>query len=244
VRLLCLGAALVACVLATGVARADDIETTRKLREHYARGTTLFDLGRYDEAIKEFEAAYETRNDPTLLYNIGQSHRLAHRPQQAIHFYKAYLAREPNAPTRARVEERIIELERQLPAQPQQLQPQPGQQQLITTPMRTVDKPAAPRRPVRPRLVAGIGLGVVGLGLTVGGIVLAVLSGHASDQLTAANTNHLPYDPRLYSTYQNDGIAGGIMLGLGVAALGSGGVLIGLDVKRERARRGDVAFNF
>src|SRR5205807_6498907 len=102
----------------------------------------------------------------------------------------------------------------------------------------------APRRPLRPRLVGGIALGVVGLGLTVGGIVLTVLAGHASDQLTAANTNHLPYDPHLYSTYQNDGIAGGIMLGVGVAALGSGGALIGLDVKRERARRGNLAFNF
>jgi tetratricopeptide (TPR) repeat protein len=237
-----IGAALLACLLATtSVARADEGEASRQLRAHYAKGTTLFDLGRFDEAIKEYEAAYQAKNDPTLLYDIAQAHRLAHRPEAAIHFYKAYLAREPEASNRARVEERIIELERQLAA-PSTITPPPAPPPLTTT-RATVTAPA-PRRPARPRLVAGIGLGVVGLGLTVGGIVLTVLAGHASDQLTAANAQHLAYDPHLYSTYQSDSIAGGIMLGVGVAALGSGGALIGLDITRERARRGKLAFNF
>jgi tetratricopeptide (TPR) repeat protein len=234
-----LAVALLACLVAVSAARADEADTSRALRERYARGTTLFDLGRYDEAIKEYEAAYELRNDPTLLYDIAQAHRLAHRPEPAIHFYKAYLAREPTSPIRRRVEERIIELERQLPAA--ETTPAPA----TTTGARLrLASATAPRRPGRARLGAGIGLGAVGLGLTVGGIVLVALSGHAADQLTAANLSHLPYDPHLYSTYQTDAIAGGIMIGVGVAALGTGGALIGLDIKRERARRGGVAFNF
>jgi tetratricopeptide (TPR) repeat protein len=232
--------AVLVCLVAMSVARADDTETSRGLREHYARGTTLFDLGRYDEAIREYEAAYELRNDPTLLYDIAQAHRLAHRPEAAVRFYKAYLAREPNSPIRERVEERIIELQKLLPPT---VTTQPAPRPTATD-TAELTRPAAARRTVRVRLGAGIGLGVVGLGLTVGGIVLVALSGHASDQLTAANNAHLAYDPHLYSTYQNDAIAGGIMVGVGVLALGAGGTLIGLDIRRERARRGDLAASF
>jgi len=83
-------------------------------REHYQKGTAFYDLGKYDEAIKEFEAAYEIKNDPALLYNLAQSYRLAGNAEQALHFYRTYLRRVPKVANRAEIEERITALEQQV----------------------------------------------------------------------------------------------------------------------------------
>jgi tetratricopeptide (TPR) repeat protein len=101
-------------LLALGApARAEDAGSAR---EHYQKGTSFYDLGRYAEAIKEFEAAYEIKNDPALLYNLAQSHRLAGNSEQALHFYRTYLRYVPNAKNRAEIEDRIKQLD-QLVAQ-------------------------------------------------------------------------------------------------------------------------------
>ncbi len=102
---------VLALVLALGAplaARADDAATAR---EHYQRGTSYYDLGKYPEAIKEFEAAYEIKNDPALLYNLAQSNRLAGNSEQALHFYRTYLRYVPKAKNRAEIEERITQLD-------------------------------------------------------------------------------------------------------------------------------------
>ena len=83
-------------------------------KEHYVRGTSYYDLGKYDEAIKEFEAAYQLKNDPAFLYNLAQSYRLAGNAERALHFYRTYLRYMPKAPNRAENEDRIAALERQM----------------------------------------------------------------------------------------------------------------------------------
>ena len=110
--ILVLAVALVA-LAAPLSARADDAATAR---EHYQKGTSFYDLGRYNEAIKEFEAAYEIKNDPALLYNLAQSNRLAGNSEQALHFYRTYLRYVPAAKNHAEIEDRIKQLD-QLVAQ-------------------------------------------------------------------------------------------------------------------------------
>src|SRR4051812_40977344 len=68
-----------------GGAPADPAAATAK--EHYLKGGRFYDLGKYDDAIREFEAAYENRPDPAFLYNLAQSHRLAGHNNDAIRFY-------------------------------------------------------------------------------------------------------------------------------------------------------------
>jgi len=89
-------------------------ETQKKqaAKEHYEVATRFFDLGKYGEAIQEYEAAYLLVPDPNLLYNIGQAYRLWDRPEEAVRSYKNYLRNRPDAPNRAEVERRIAELER------------------------------------------------------------------------------------------------------------------------------------
>ena len=47
---------IVVFVLSVSTTSAKDVSVAR---EHYQRGTKLYDLQRYEEAAKEYEAAYE-----------------------------------------------------------------------------------------------------------------------------------------------------------------------------------------
>ena len=93
--------------LSAGVARGDDQGTAR---DHYIKGTRAYELGLYDEAIAEYMAAYKAKDDPALLFNLGQAHRLAGHPAEALRFYKTYLAKLPEANNRADVESKIRDL--------------------------------------------------------------------------------------------------------------------------------------
>jgi tetratricopeptide (TPR) repeat protein len=123
-------APVLACLLAfltfsvAAPARADD---SASAREHYQKGTSFYDLGKYPEAIKEFEAAYQIKNDPALLYNLAQSNRLAGNSEQALHFYRTYLRYVPKVANRAEIEDRIKQLD-QLVAQKNAAQTAPPTQ--------------------------------------------------------------------------------------------------------------------
>jgi len=103
-RLLC-GVLLLSCSIASG----DD--ATSAARDHYKRGSSLFDLGRFGEAAREFEAAYEAKNDPALLYNLGQAYRADGQYSKALVAYKAFLRKSDDASRRPDVEARITELQ-------------------------------------------------------------------------------------------------------------------------------------
>ncbi|HEX4403517.1 MAG TPA: tetratricopeptide repeat protein [Polyangia bacterium] len=103
--------AVVLLLAASTVARADDVAAAASAREHYQKATSYYDLGKYAEAIKEFEAAYEIKNDPALLYNLAQSNRLAGNPEQALHFYRTYLRYVPHPANRVEIDDRIKQLE-------------------------------------------------------------------------------------------------------------------------------------
>jgi hypothetical protein len=108
-------------------ARAADKDDKAAAREHYEKGTSFYDLGRYPEAIKEFEAAYELKKDPALLFNLAQAYRLAGNAEQALHFYKTYLRYVPRPPNKAEIDDRIAALEKQVAEHPQtQTQPPPA----------------------------------------------------------------------------------------------------------------------
>src|SRR5438270_13526903 len=102
------GVVVVATVLTmmmAGVAHADDAIDARS---HFERGTTYYDLGRFTEAAHEYEAAYEIRHEPVLLFNIGQAYRFAHEYNKAVIAFRSYLRHLPNADNRSEVEARIV----------------------------------------------------------------------------------------------------------------------------------------
>ena len=90
-------------------ARADEAADAR---EHFQKGRTLYDVGRFDDAAREFEAAYQIKADPVLLYNLAQAYRFAGKSQPALIAYRSYLRNQPDARNRAQVEASIAELQR------------------------------------------------------------------------------------------------------------------------------------
>ena len=95
------------CAPVTASAQDKEADNKAAAKEHWSRGTSFYDLGRYDQAITEFEAAYQLKNDPAFLFNLAQAYRMAGKHERAVHFYKTYLRYVPKAPNRADIEEKI-----------------------------------------------------------------------------------------------------------------------------------------
>jgi len=89
---------------------ADD-PATRAARRHFERGEKLFALGRFDDALEEYQTAFDAKPLPGFLYNIGQCYRNLGDYDQAIFSFKKYLKLDPDAPNREAVERLIEELE-------------------------------------------------------------------------------------------------------------------------------------
>jgi tetratricopeptide (TPR) repeat protein len=77
----------------------------------YEQAVALFDAGRFDAALPEFQAAYQRRQMPWLLINIGRTlHRLG-RPREALDYYARFSAAEPrpDAETKERLEKYVAQ---------------------------------------------------------------------------------------------------------------------------------------
>jgi tetratricopeptide (TPR) repeat protein len=106
-----------AAMLTSAPARADE-DATEQARQHYAKGKQAFDLGKWDDAIAEFEDAYRLRSDPTFLFNMAQAYRRKGDLQRALDLYKNYLIENPDSPKRNDIERRIRTLEKEMKNQP------------------------------------------------------------------------------------------------------------------------------
>lgn len=80
-------------------------------RNHYGQGVKLFEAGRFEAALPEFQAAYERRQMPWLLINMGRTlHRLG-RAREALDYYQRFKQAEskPDAETLERLEKYIAQ---------------------------------------------------------------------------------------------------------------------------------------
>src|SRR5690606_19310218 len=108
IRLAFTCAALV-CLAAPALAQPTG--NKQKALELYEQGNTQYNLGRWQEAIDLFTRAYEAYSAPEFLFNIAQAHRQAGNCDDAVFFYRRYLANKPDAPNRTEVEGFIKDLE-------------------------------------------------------------------------------------------------------------------------------------
>src|SRR5262245_49390539 len=80
------------------VARADETTELSSAREHYRMAAKLYDLGRYLEAAKEYEAAYLAKEDTAFLFNMAQAYRLGGDYANALRAYRAFRRHVANPP--------------------------------------------------------------------------------------------------------------------------------------------------
>src|SRR5215471_8967991 len=102
-----------ALLASTGQAQAQMTQAQKdEVKLHYQRATRAYDLQKYQEAIDEYQKAYEISGDPPMLYNIAQAYRLAEQPAEAVRYYRRFLQRMPNARNREDVERKIADQEK------------------------------------------------------------------------------------------------------------------------------------
>lgn len=101
----------VTLLLAASPVGAQALSPEEEANQHFDRGTTAYNLGRFDDAIADYRRAYEVKGDPAFLFNIAQAYHQLGVDDQALFFYKRYLASHPNPPNRPEVQLRIAELE-------------------------------------------------------------------------------------------------------------------------------------
>jgi tetratricopeptide (TPR) repeat protein len=89
--------ALVVVMLLSALAHAAPTsQALKQAKAHFAQGKAAQDLGKYDEAIAEYEAAYKLAPLPKLLFNIGQCQRLKGDKPKALQAYESYVAAAPD----------------------------------------------------------------------------------------------------------------------------------------------------
>jgi tetratricopeptide (TPR) repeat protein len=144
--------AVLFAIITCGQARAQNPSPDDLARRHYDRGTTLYNLGQFEEAISEYRKGYEQKADPVFLLNIGEAYRQLGADEKALFFYKRYLTSVPDAPKRAQIEEKIATLEQLVAAEQRARSPSPPQ------PLSTTGVPPAPAvtapMPTEPYLAA------------------------------------------------------------------------------------------
>ena len=165
-------------------------------REKFKKASIQFNLGNFDKAVQLYEELYEKYpNQPVLLYNLAQTHRIAGDSEKALFFYKRYLVNLPDAPNRTEVAGRIVDLERIVAEVKRSQQPPNGVAEEPATP-----RPGSVETPTTAVLVAPVpppkrdkplykkwwlwvavvgGAAVVGTGVALG-VVLSRPSGFSS----------------------------------------------------------------
>ncbi len=245
------------------VARADARGDARAAaKSHFERGSVLFDLQRYDEAAAEYEAAYEAKPDPALLYNLGQSYRLAGKYERALRAYQNFLRHMPQSPQRADVEKRIEELRAQEQTaqekaaqekaaqekaaqekaeQVRAAQRQAEQERAVAAVAPASAASAAPspkdsvgdRRRARTLKWAGLGVGLGGAVLVVSGAGIYGAGVAAYNQINSPTAGEM-FDPATERRMNALRPTGVALFSIGLAATATGFTLFGVGRKRER----------
>ena len=103
--------AVLALLLMTSVARAEDLELAKA---HFQAGIVSFDRGDYRQALDEFKAADRASHRPELDFNIARAYERLGDAAHAFRYYEKYLAARPRDPDSDETREALKRLERRI----------------------------------------------------------------------------------------------------------------------------------
>jgi hypothetical protein len=114
-------AAILATLFVGATASAQPVDALKKAQSAFDNAQLSYLQGKYDEAAQGFQDAYAARPFPQFLYNIGASWHMKGKKtsdidayQKAVDHYKKYLAEDPTASDKAKVEKAIGVLEAEI----------------------------------------------------------------------------------------------------------------------------------
>lgn len=156
------------------VSAQQDADPDDEGRVHFRLGRAYYDSGRFDDAAREFQQAYDLTQRAALLYNIFVAHRDAGNLAAAITALRAYLQRVPDADQREQLEARLAVMERQLRDQGDDPQPEPTAPPSATA---AVIAPAGPSSGgggmwTPGWIIAGVGGAAIVAGIVTGAMAL------------------------------------------------------------------------
>jgi len=108
----------------SSVATAQTRRDKALARKHFKAGKEAYAAEEYKKAAKEFAAGYLHDPKPAFLINIAQSYRKADDLKQAAHYYREFLAKEPDSKLAPQVEGLIKEIEDQIKAREPKPEPE------------------------------------------------------------------------------------------------------------------------
>src|SRR5215471_11919271 len=120
-------------------------------RRHFEHAEKLYALGKFEEALVEYEAAYEAKPLAGFLFNIGQCYRNLGNYKQAVFSFRKYLDEKPDAKNRDAVEQLIADLEKKNTEQQRKpdleahRDPSPPRESVVAKPE---EPPPEPERPL------------------------------------------------------------------------------------------------
>jgi hypothetical protein len=97
--------------LGAGAARPARADDAAEAKVHYQKATAHFAVGEYSEAAAEYEAAYKLKQDPAILFNAAQAHRLAGNGSKALLLYNNVIKLYPTSRYATDAKERISKIE-------------------------------------------------------------------------------------------------------------------------------------
>jgi len=143
--------ALCACAMPARAQESDDQVT--RARTHFEAGRALYQLGNYNEALREFGAGYQLAPRPQFLLNLGQCYRKLDDLANARSMYQRYLHDAPASdPERPQAEQILTEIEKQIADReaartpPPSLAPAPAPARVQSGPATTLTATAPPPR--------------------------------------------------------------------------------------------------
>src|SRR5438874_2068998 len=83
--------ALVLCLAGLAPRPAGGGELDAQIRTHLKLAQRAYDLGQFDEALRDFSEAYRLKPLPGILFNLAQCHRQMRSYERAAFFYRRYL---------------------------------------------------------------------------------------------------------------------------------------------------------
>src|SRR4051812_48487876 len=86
----------------------------KEARRLFSKAELSFNVGKFAEALTDYQAAYEAKPLPGFLFNIAQCYRNMGDYERARFFFRRYLTLEPRSPNRRRVESLIDEMSHKL----------------------------------------------------------------------------------------------------------------------------------
>ena len=108
-------------MVAAAPAHAQSADALKKAQQAFDNAQLDYLQGKYDEAAQGFQDAYAARQFPQFLYNVGAAFHMKGKKQsdaaayqKAVDYYKKYLAEDPGASDKPKVEKAIGVLEAEI----------------------------------------------------------------------------------------------------------------------------------